>query len=177
MARKYNYIYQTLVEDRSDIYGHFAYNAYKLDKIKFIEEFKTKNGGKGPTDSDLNVFHQKSLTRIREYRDMGKETADRMIKTLVNDNIIKMQEDCMANIGKSLKTTLDNQPKPSKAKSFWRGVASSCVGAFFVALLPFALALICYIFHPSATRRFIHDLFPSLNNQTELIQEPNNTVH
>lgn len=161
MARKYNYIYQTLVEDKNDIYGHFAYNAYKLEKIKFIEEFKTNNGGKAPTDNDLENFHKKSLTRIHEYKTMGKEVADRMIKTLVNDHIIKMQADCMANIGNSLKTTLKNQSKPSKRKSFWMGVASSCVGAFFVALVPFVFALICYIFNPSATKRFIHEFIPS----------------
>ena len=176
MARKYNYIFHTLVEDKSDIYGHFAYNAYKLEKIKFIEDFKTKNGGKAPTDKDLENFHQKSLTRIHEYKTRGKEVADRMIKTLVNDQIINMQADCMESIGNSLEKALENQPKPSKNKSFWMGVASSCVGSFFVALVPFVLALICYIFNPSATRRFIHEFIPSLSDKRTEMEQGQDSV-
>ena len=57
MARRYNFIYKQLVEKESDILGNIAYSLYKADKIKFIEDFKAKNGGKEPTEADFQPFH------------------------------------------------------------------------------------------------------------------------
>lgn len=167
MARKYNYIYQSLVDDKSDIYGHFAYNAYKSDKIRFIEEFKMNHDGKSPSETELESFHQKSQSRIREYKAIGKEVADKMIKSLINDQIISIQTDCMNKIDKSVLSALAAQPKPVKEKTFWNNVWSSFVGAIFVALLPLALALFCYIFHPEATKNYLRAIFPLSQTQVE----------
>lgn len=167
MARKYNYIYQALVEDKSDIYGHFAYNAYKSDKIHFIEEYKMEHDGKAPSDTELESFHQKSQSKIREYKAIGKDVANKMIESLVNDKIVKIQEDCMNKIEGSIQSVFDNQPKPVKEKTFWKNVGSSFVGAIFVALLPFVLALVCYIFHPEATKNYIQAISPFNKTQVE----------
>lgn len=57
MARQYNFIYKRLVKNESDIVGNIAYSLYKADKIKFIEDFKAKNGGNEPTETDFQGFH------------------------------------------------------------------------------------------------------------------------
>ena len=43
MARKFNYIYSTLVESEDDFIGKIAYTIYKEDKINFIAELKKDN--------------------------------------------------------------------------------------------------------------------------------------
>ena len=40
MARKYNYLFSSLVKDKSDIQGHIAYAIYKFDKISYLDKFK-----------------------------------------------------------------------------------------------------------------------------------------
>ena len=46
MARKFNYIYSTLVESEDDFIGKIAYTIYKEDKINFIAELKKDNSEK-----------------------------------------------------------------------------------------------------------------------------------
>ena len=157
MARKYNYIYQSLVDDKSDIYGHFAYNAYKLEKIRFIEDFKSEHG-KAPTDTELDTFHQKSLSRISEYKAIGKESADTMIRNLINDQIVKIQADCLSKIEGSVKAAFEAQPKPPKEKVFWKNVWASFVGALLVAAVPFILAFVCLLFYPEPTKHFLQEI-------------------
>jgi hypothetical protein len=166
MARKYNYIYKSLVEDKSDIYGHFAYNAYKSDKIRFIEEFKIDHG-KAPTETELEAFHQKSQSRIGDYKAIGKEVADKMIKNLINNQIVKIQTDCIEKIEGSVNSAFAAQPKPSKNRIFWGNVGASFVGALIVALLPLLLAFMCYLFHPDATKRYLQDISPFKQTQDE----------
>ena len=44
------------VEDENDLIGHIAYSLYKSNKIKYIEQYKEKNGGTTPKESDLEIF-------------------------------------------------------------------------------------------------------------------------
>ena len=62
MARKFNYIYSTLVESEDDFIGKIAYTIYKEDKINFIAELKKDNPEKEITEKDLLQFHQILIT-------------------------------------------------------------------------------------------------------------------
>ena len=174
MSRKYCYIYQSLVTGEDDIFGQFAYNAYKADKIKFIESYKSTHKGKLPSDSELDQFHNDSLAWIPEYKRKGEEVAEKMIEILVNDQIIDIQNDCMSQIENSLNAALDKQPKQLRGvKAFFTSVASSCVGALIVALIPFLLAWICYLFNPDATREYLEEVFHFNKEKTELVDVNN----
>ena len=64
MARKFNYIYSTLVESKDDFIGKIAYTIYKEDKINFIAELKKRQSRKRDyrkrfSTISSNIFNRK----------------------------------------------------------------------------------------------------------------------
>ena len=64
MARKFNYIYSTLVESEDDFIGKIAYTIYKEDKINFIAELKKDNPEKEITEKNQQHLFLKKETYI-----------------------------------------------------------------------------------------------------------------
>ena len=64
MARKFNYIYSTLVESEDDFIGKIAYTIYKEDKINFIAELKKDSPEKETTEKNQQHLFLKKETYI-----------------------------------------------------------------------------------------------------------------
>jgi len=78
-TQKYNKVYETLVEDETDIIGQLAYCIYKQSKQKFIQEFESINHRR-PNDLELNNH---VLCSEMPALDMYTMQAERAVKELV----------------------------------------------------------------------------------------------
>ncbi|RYE17944.1 MAG: hypothetical protein EOP45_14895 [Sphingobacteriaceae bacterium] len=70
LERKFSFLYSEIIEDENDMIGHIAYSLYKSNKITYIKQFNEDNGGKNPTEADLETFYKssrKKLHRLLHY--------------------------------------------------------------------------------------------------------------
>lgn len=137
MARQYNFIYKQLVEDKYDVVGNTAYSLYKADKIKFIEDFKEKNGGKEPTEQDFQPFHDVCCleANIERYRMQAITILQGFLDDTLSSTTKQIEKDVEAN----LKNTLKDITGKVTFKSFGYGVAQSIIGAFLFMIIMCAL--------------------------------------
>ena len=120
LERKFSFIFSEIVEDENDMIGHIAYSLYKSSKVKFIEQFKEKNEGKTPTETDLDTFHSAAKTTIPAL----KIQAEQILSNFTQFTL----EETVSEIEKEIKTTQEQilrdivEPiKPPKPKGHWDG--------------------------------------------------------
>ena len=135
MARQYNFIYNKLVKDETDIIGHIAYSLYKIDKINYIESFKQKNDGKELEEDDIVHFNTMSSmdSSVNRYRN----TAVTVLQSFA-DSVISQE---VSNVEREYKKHLTSIISPLKTK-WWEAILQSIIGAFIFALLVAAFAFL-----------------------------------
>lgn len=138
MARQYNFIYSELVEDDNDIVGHIAYSLYKSDKIKFIEEFKAKQG-REPAEDDLRQFHE--VCCIQSNIDRYKMQAISILQQFMSDTLASTTKQIEEDYKKAQDKHLADIVAPLVPK-FWWSILQSIIGAFIFALIVAAFAFI-----------------------------------
>ncbi len=133
MARQYNFIYKQLVEKESDIVGNIAYSLYKADKIKFIEDFKAKNGDKEPTEAEFQPFHDICCmeSNINRY----KMQALNILQGFLDDTLSATTKQIEKDLENNYKKELMDIVGKTTVKSFSWNVFQSVVGAFVFMLL------------------------------------------
>lgn len=133
MARRYNFIYKQLVEKESDILGNIAYSLYKADKIKFIEDFKAKNGGKEPTEADFQPFHDFCCMKanIERYKKQSIEILQGFLDDTLSTTAKQIEDDLEHNFRKELSEITGKVT----GKSFCWNVLQNIVGAFAFMLI------------------------------------------
>lgn len=133
MARRYNFIYKQLVEKESDILGNIAYSLYKADKIKFIEDFKAKNGGKEPTEADFQPFHNTCCmdANIKRYKMQALNILQGFLDDTLSSTTKQIEDDLERNFRKELSEITGKVT----GKSFCWNVLQNIVGAFAFMLI------------------------------------------
>lgn len=133
MARRYNFIYKQLVKNESDIVGNIAYSLYKADKIKFIEDFKAKNGGKEPTEADFQPFHNTCCmdTNINRYNMQALSILQGFLDDTLSSTTKQIEDDLEHNFRKELSKITGKVT----GKSFCWNVLQNIVGAFAFMLI------------------------------------------
>lgn len=128
MARQYNFIYKRLVKNESDIVGNIAYSLYKADKIKFIEDFKAKNGGNEPTEADFQPFHDICCmdANINRYQMQAINILQGFLDDTLSATTKQIEKDLESNYKKELMGIVGK----TTVKSFSWNVFQSVVGAF-----------------------------------------------
>lgn len=127
--------YSALVPNELDLIGHVAYALYKRDKLKFCEEFRTKNGAPAG-DAELSIFIQSAnlQTRLQSYRTEAEGLLETMTEYQLEDAIAQIQADSDEKLLRKL----------SEAKSWGRTIAEALLGSFAVAVFWAALVFVVF---------------------------------
>jgi hypothetical protein len=133
MAKKFNYIYSTLVESEDDFIGKIAYTIYKEDKIKFIAELKKDNSEKEITEKDLIQFHQITSTEKSIYR--YRLTAQSILQEFLNVSLREAIEDVTEEIQDNHINLLENVVSKIKPPKFWKSVWQNVVASFVLSAI------------------------------------------
>lgn len=134
MARKYNYIFSKLVQDKSDILGHIAYAIYKFEKVSHIEEFKKKNG-REPNEEEIDAFHESCCNpaRLEEYNAHAEGILEAFSNELLKGVADQIEEDYIKNQDNHLKRILKSV-LPSTGSQYFHGVIQSILAAVLLSI-------------------------------------------
>jgi hypothetical protein len=135
MARKYNYLFSSLVKDKSDIQGHIAYAIYKFDKISYLDKFK-KDKGREPTENEIEAFNSSCCTeaRIEEYRQHADSILHDFTNNVLADATSQIEADYQNKQEEHLRKVI-RETQPSLKAQYFHGVIQSVLGAIALALL------------------------------------------
>lgn len=142
MERKFSYIYSELVEDENDMIGHIAYSLYKSNKIKFIEQFKSENSDKTPTEDELHAYHKAVKPSIPALRIQAEQILSNFTQLTMDETVFEIEADIKNNQEKTLKDIITPliPPKPkSEWDGFWMGVLVKGVQTLILAVILFFL--------------------------------------
>ena len=119
--RKFNFIYDKIVEGDKDLAGIIAYSVYKKQKIEVIKDIKKKKDNDKVLESELAAFVElsNSESQIETYRNeaniLMKEYADILLKEKIEDIELYYKKKAVGN--------------------FFNGVWQSVVGSIVFTLL------------------------------------------
>lgn len=104
MAKEFNYIYDQLVDSEDDIHGIISYSVYKRQKIQFITDFKDKNGGKDPDDTDLQPFNELSTSpsQLEFYRSEATVLTEKFLSNVLEADLKEREEYFSARVHSEL---------------------------------------------------------------------------
>ena len=139
MARKYNYIYKQLVEDKSDIVGHIAYSLYKEDKIQFINDFKEKNG-REPNEGELKPFHDSSClkSRLETYKESSVNILKDFLETTLSETAVQLENEIQADYINNVKKAVGQIPWWQRClEGTLNSIIATIIIGFIVALIAF----------------------------------------
>lgn len=171
MARRYNFIYKQLVKNESDILGNIAYSLYKADKIKFIEDFKAKNGGKEPTEADFQPFHNTCCmdANIKRY----KMQSINILKGFLDDTLSATIKQVEKDLENDYKKELMGIVGKTTVKSFSWNVLQNIVGAFAFMLIMCAIVFLLKF----SDHQYTFTIGGSGNAKLEVVKStPNDTI-
>ena len=162
MARKFNYIYSTLVESEDDFIGKIAYTIYKEDKINFIAELKKDNQEKEITEKDLVQFHQISSTEksIERYRLTAQSILQEFLNVSLKEAIEDVTEEIQDNHINLLESVVSKIRPPKFWKSVWQNVVASFVLSAIIALFIIIITFTTDGFWGTIGRYFNLDIKP-----------------
>lgn len=109
-GQQYNYIYSRLVSAPDDIIGIIAYARYKQQKIEWIADFRSRNGGNNPDNGEVAPFHSltNTETAIQGYRLQAKEILDEYLARSI--------EQASNDIAESYEEVLNNELRNVEAR-------------------------------------------------------------
>lgn len=94
MATPYNHIFTKLVQDDPDFVGMVAYALYKKQKIEWIQQFSSQNGGREPNEHELEPFHNMSnmQSMIDSYRNQAVDLLDEFLDFALADKVEQIRQ-------------------------------------------------------------------------------------
>lgn len=121
-SRKYNYIYDKIVQEPGDITGLVAYSLYKKQKVEYVSGLKEQYG-RDPSDVELATFHTVSCQQIKNYR----QDADLKIKAVY--------EETSRAYRANMRKIYDEELKERLKGTLKGGILASVLGSFVTALI------------------------------------------
>lgn len=131
MARKYNYIYKTMVKSDTDVIGCIAYSLYKSEKVRYIEDFKKEHTTE-PSEDDLDIFHHimASEESISRFRMQASTILAQFSDETLNSAIEQYEDDLEKNQMDALKKVVQKmQPK------WWQNILWSVIASIIIIAL------------------------------------------
>lgn len=135
MSKSYNYIYDQLVESSDDVSGIISYSVYKRQKIKFIQDFKDKNG-KEPDDADLKSFFELSTSpqQLQFYKSEAIVLTENFLTEILAADLKEREKFFSDKVHNELKNI-----KPNHLVDILKGAAGSLLfviltGALYMAV-------------------------------------------
>lgn len=97
MTTPYNHIFTRLVQDDPDFVGMVAYALYKKQKIEWIRQFASQNGGREPSEQELGPFHDLSnmQSMIDSYRNQAVDLLDMFLDFALADKVEQIRQELM----------------------------------------------------------------------------------
>lgn len=137
MSKKFNHIYEKLVDDKNDIIGHIAYSIYKQDKIDYITS--KKDEGCEIKNNVLKPFHEisSSESSIESYKIKTEIVMQAFFENTISEIYSDIEEETKENYTQLIKDTV----KPLTS-GFWKSVWAGLLSAFIFALVLAAIAFI-----------------------------------
>lgn len=131
MDRKYNSIYNKLVQSDKDLVGLVAYAIYKRHKIEFVSGVK-RSKNREPTDEECEVFFAASMadSQINKYRSEAKTLLSEVVANTKKEEIEQFEAEMLSNYQENIKNCLP----PWWQNVLWSVIASfifSGMGLFF----------------------------------------------
>ncbi len=107
MATSYNPIFTKLVQDDPDFVGMVAYALYKKQKIEWIKQFASQNGGREPSEQELGPFHDLSnmQSMIDGYRNQAVDLLDEFLDFALADKVEQIRQELMKEASLQLQQT------------------------------------------------------------------------
>lgn len=142
MERKFSYIYSELVDGENDMIGHIAYSLYKSNKIKFIEQFKSENSDKTPTEDELHAYHKAVNPSLPALRIQAEQILSNFTQLTMDETVFEIEADIKNNQEKALRdiiTPLIPQKPKGPWAGFWMGVLVKFVQGLVLAIILFFL--------------------------------------
>lgn len=133
MSRKYNPIYNILVEGNDDILGNIAYSLYKSEKIQFIERYKHEHQGEEPDEDEFKRFHDFVSTdaQIEKYQ---MQAAD-ILASFLENTLSSQVDEIEKATAKKHKSMIENAMNKFTLKGFCIGVLQGVVAAIVSAII------------------------------------------
>lgn len=153
-VRKYNYLYDRLVDGSDDIYGIVTYSIYKRQKIEFINK-RTEKKGSQLTETEIEEFSQisNSESQIKFYKTEAEYLLNEFVNQSASDEINKYKDELDEEYTSKLRKEISGLKC-----SFWSGVFQSTVGSLTFVL---ALGLLIFILWSArqGTERVVEEIF------------------
>lgn len=149
MARKYNYIYKSIVQSDTDVIGCIAYSLYKSEKVRYIEDFKEKNNTE-PSEDELDVFHRimASEESIARFRMQASGILAQFSDETLDSSIEQFEKDLKKNQMDALKEVVSNmRPK------WWQNILWSVIASIIII----ALTILFVNYNKISPSSFIQD--------------------
>ena len=107
MDRKYNSIYNKLVQSDKDLVGLVAYAIYKRHKIEFVSGVK-RSKEREPTDEECEVFFAASMadSQINKYRSEAKTLLSEVVANTKKEEIEQFEAEMLSNYQENIKNCL-----------------------------------------------------------------------
>ncbi|GAB7082243.1 hypothetical protein [Megalodesulfovibrio paquesii] len=127
--RKYNYIFEELAGEPDDLIGLLAYGIYKREKIEYIKSFWTKHD-RGPTDDELAVFHDLSMSRLSSYLRLAESDLAEFQNLLIEDHATQLSDTYERRLNLELRSI-----KPSWKDAILQSFLGSVLFTIFIGAL------------------------------------------
>lgn len=127
LKKEYNFIYSKLVDSENDIHGIISYSVYKRQKIKFIEQFKEKNG-RDPLDADLQSFNEISTSdsQLEFYRSEAMVLTERFLADVLEEDLEEREKFFSSKVHSEIANIKPNH---------WLDILKGAAGSFLFVLL------------------------------------------
>ncbi len=136
MAKGYNFIYDQLVDSEDDIHGIISYSVYKRQKIQFIKDFKAKNNGNDPSDDDLNLFNDLSMSdaQLQFYKSEATVLTQNFLENVLAADLNEREAYFSSRVHAEL-----NNIKPRHVLDVFKGALGSLLFVLLTGALYFAV--------------------------------------
>ena len=136
MAKGYNFIYDQLVDSEDDIHGIISYSVYKRQKIQFIKDFKSKNGGNDPSEGDLKPFNDLSMSdaQLEFYKSEATVLTQSFLENVLEADLKEREAYFSARVHAELSNI-----KPRHFLDIFKGALGSLLFVLLTGALYFAV--------------------------------------
>lgn len=168
--RKYNFIYQRLIESNDDLVGLVAYGLYKRHKIEFITKIKEKEE-RDPSDEECNAFFISSTTdsQIAKYRADAESLVSEMVMNVTGEEIQQYEKEMLRDYQNKIKEVL-----PSNTKSVFLSIAGAFAFSIIAGLFYFIGGTSEKVTQENTLK--VLELLQQKIQTTDTIIQPNDTI-
>lgn len=140
----YNTVYESLVQDDTDIVGLIAYSLYKNDKREHIIGCTTRNSGKTPTKPQIVQIERVLANQLDYYTEKANQLLDTTVEQLINSNKNKIYVAHFRSLEFELLENKIVDIKKDTSKSIWAELKIEVLGNLAWLLIIIFITILAY---------------------------------